>query len=161
MSFWLVALLLVSDVLIYLPFFLIHDKNLAKEEILSGGTSEPAESSTATTKFIVNDGKPKSILAMCASGATSSMLAKTIGKGAKEHDLELTAMSIGYGQHRSMLKDFDLVILAPQMASAFDELKHECDKKGVKAVTTSGADYVAITRDSDKALEFVLKLINE
>ena len=163
MSFWLVGLVLTADVLIYLPFFLIHDRHLVKEEALAGfAADEQAEASTATReKFIVKDGKPKSVLAMCASGATSSMLAKTINRGAQEHGLELTAMSMGYGQHRSTLKDFDLVILAPQMASAFDELKHECDKKGVTAVTTSGAEYVAITRDGDKALEFVLKLINE
>mgnify|MGYP006051764687 FL=1 len=30
--------------------------------------------------------------------------------------------------------------LTPQMASMFDELKHECDEKGVPAATCSGAN---------------------
>ena len=163
LSFKLLALVLVVDTLLYLPFFVMHDRNLLKAEKLAAleAKEKGIEETTADKKFVIGDGSPKSVLAMCASGATSSMLAKTIVKGAKANKLKLTAMSIGYGQHHSMLKDFDLVILAPQMASVFDELKHECDLKGVKAVTTTGAQYVSITRDSDKALEYVAKLLNE
>ena len=31
-------------------------------------------------------------------------------------------------------------ILTPQMASVFNELKHDCDEKGVPAATCSGAN---------------------
>lgn len=50
-------------------------------------------------------------------------------------------------------------VLAPQMASMYDELKHDCDEKGVKSATTSGREYVGLTRDPDKALDFALALM--
>lgn len=161
MSFILALVLLVVDALTYLPFFIIHDRRLARAEAVAAENAEEIREEAAKRFELSDSTKPRNILAMCASGATSSMLAKTINNGARQYNLPIHATSIGYGQHRSMIKDFDLVILAPQMASMFDELKHECDIKGVTAVTTSGVEYVAITREPDKALEFVINLINE
>ena len=45
------------------------------------------------------------------------------------------------------------------MASMYDELKHDCDVKGVKSATTSGREYVGLTRDPDAALKFALGLM--
>ena len=53
----------------------------------------------------------------------------------------------------------DLIVLAPQMASMFDELKHDCDEKGVPAATCSGKEYVGLTRDPAGALKFALEHI--
>ena len=61
----------------------------------------------------------------------------------------------GYGAHREMLPEFDLVILAPQVASNFDDMKAETDKLGIKLAKTEGAQYIKLTRDGQGALAFV------
>ena len=63
---------------------------------------------------------------------------------------------MAYGQHKDIISDYDLIVLAPQMASMYDELKHDCDEQGVKSATTSGRQYVGLTRDPEKALDFAL-----
>lgn len=98
----------------------------------------------------------KRVLVLCASGATSSMLAKAIEKGAKKRHVPVESTAMAYGQHKDIITDFDLIVLAPQMASMYDELKHDCDEKGVRSATTSGREYVGLTRDPDKALDFAL-----
>lgn len=98
----------------------------------------------------------KRVLVLCASGATSSMLAKAIEKGAKKRHMPVESTAMAYGQHKDIITDFDLIVLAPQMASMYDELKHDCDEKGVRSATTSGREYVGLTRDPDKALDFAL-----
>ena len=61
----------------------------------------------------------------------------------------------GYGAHREMLPEFDLVILAPQVASNFEDMKAETDKLGIKLAKTEGAQYIKLTRDGKGALAFV------
>ena len=101
----------------------------------------------------------KRVLVLCASGATSSMLAKAITKGAEKRHAPVESIAMAYGQHKDVITDYDLIVLAPQMASMYDELKHDCDEKGVKSATTSGREYVGLTRDPDKALDFALALM--
>ena len=69
------------------------------------------------------------------------------------------SIAMAYGQHKNIINDFDLIVLAPQMASMYDELKHDCEEQGVKSATTSGREYVGLTRDPEKALEFALALM--
>ena len=59
-----------------------------------------------------------------------------------------------------VITDYDLIILAPQMASMYKELEKDCSAKGVKSATTSGVEYVKLTRDSLGALKFALDIIN-
>ena len=101
------------------------------------------------------------VLVLCASGATSSMLAKAISKGAKQRGVPVESIAMAYGQHKDIISDYDLIILAPQMASMFDELQQDCNAKGVKSATTSGREYVGLTRDPQKALDFALNIIND
>lgn len=54
-----------------------------------------------------------------------------------------------------MLPEFDLVILAPQVASNFDDMKAETDKLGIKLAKTEGAQYIKLTRDGQGTLAFV------
>ena len=47
------------------------------------------------------------------------------------------------------------------MASMFEELQQDCNAAGVKSATTSGREYVGLTRDPQKALDFALNIIND
>jgi PTS system lactose-specific IIC component len=47
------------------------------------------------------------------------------------------------------------VVLAPQVASYYEDLKLDADRMGVKAAACEGRQYIALTRDGAAALEFV------
>ena len=170
LSFFLTPLLLVVDAVIYYPFFRAYDKQLVEREALIAEGAQldddgvPVEEAVAVKEVEVKKETPKAVvpktekkvLVLCASGATSSMLAKAIVKGAKAADAPVDSIAMAYGQHKDCITDYDLIVLAPQMASMFDELKHDCDEKGVPAATCSGKEYVGLTRNPAGALEFAL-----
>lgn len=171
LSFFLAPLLLVVDAVIYYPFFRAYDKQLVEREALIAEGAKldddgvPVEEAVAVKEVEVKKEEPKAapvpktekkVLVLCASGATSSMLAKAIVKGAKAADAPVDSIAMAYGQHKDCITDYDLIVLAPQMASMFDELKHDCDEKGVPAATCSGKEYVGLTRNPAGALEFAL-----
>lgn len=171
LSFFLAPLLLVVDAVIYYPFFRAYDKQLVEREALIAEGAQldddgvPVEEAVAVKEVEVKKEEPKAapvpktekkVLVLCASGATSSMLAKAIVKGAKAADAPVDSIAMAYGQHKDCITDYDLIVLAPQMASMFDELKHDCDEKGVPAATCSGKEYVGLTRNPAGALEFAL-----
>lgn len=170
LSFFLAPLLLVVDAVIYYPFFRAYDKELVEREALIAEGAQldddgvPVEEAVAVKEVEVKKETPKAVvpktekkvLVLCASGATSSMLAKAIVKGAKAADAPVGSIAMAYGQHKDCITDYDLIVLAPQMASMFDELKHDCDEKGVPAATCSGKEYVGLTRNPAGALEFAL-----
>lgn len=165
-AFLLMIILLVVDFVVYYPFFKTYDNQLLAEEAeVSEESVTMAEKEEEFTKTIEevrteNTGH-KNVLVLCANGATSSMLANAIKKGAKETGSDVDATAMAYGQHKNIIKEFDLIVLAPQMASMLDELKQDTDKVGVKAVSTGGAEYVALGRNPQKALSFVYGKLSE
>ena len=163
LAFVLAPLLLVMDAALYYPFFRVYDAQLVEKE-KAGAAEEvveevPAEEAAPVVAAEELPREEKRVLVLCASGATSSMLAKAITKGAEHRHAPVESIAMAYGQHKDIITDFDLVVLAPQMASMYDELKSDCDAKGVKSATTSGREYVGLTRDPDKALDFALALM--
>ena len=64
---------------------------------------------------------------------------------AAEYNVPVKAAAGGYGAHREMLPEFDLVILAPQVASNYEDMKAETDKLGIKLAKTEGAQYIKLT----------------
>ena len=57
------------------------------------------------------------------------------------------------------MKDYDLVVLAPQVASYYQDLKKDADRLGIKSVACQGKQYIELTRNPEKALEFVFKVL--
>ncbi len=83
------------------------------------------------------------------------MLANALTKVAKEYGVPVTATAGSYGAHREILPEYQLVILAPQVASNYDDMKQETDALGIKLAKTEGAQYIKLTRDGQGALDFV------
>ena len=142
------------------------DAEKEAEAIESGVAMQPAMAGAAAGNANVSEAAPEDmterrVLVLCASGATSSMLAKAISKGAKQRGVPVESIAMAYGQHKDIISDYDLIILAPQMASMFEELQQDCNAAGVKSATTSGREYVGLTRDPQKALDFALNIIND
>ena len=174
LSFILAGLLVVVDTIIYYPFVKVYDEQILEEE-RSGKTNDAlkekvavnfntAKADAALGKAGVvkedvaannNITKETNVLVLCAGGGTSGLLANALNKAAAEYNVPVKAAAGGYGAHREMLPEFDLVILAPQVASNFDDMKAETDKLGIKLVKTEGAQYIKLTRDGKGALAFV------
>ncbi|WP_027339803.1 lactose-specific PTS transporter subunit EIIC [Halonatronum saccharophilum] len=167
LAFILAPLLLAVDFAIYYPFMKVYDKQLVEEEKERADEEEsdlveletPAEEVEAVSE-VASSNEELSVLVVCANGATSGMLANAIGKGAKSKGINLESTAMAYGQHKEVIADFDLIILAPQMASMLEELEKDCQGKGTKAMSTSGQEYVSLARDPENAIKFTLKNLN-
>ncbi|MCL1631464.1 PTS lactose transporter subunit IIBC [Sporolactobacillus sp. CPB3-1] len=170
LSFLMVAVMLLIDVLIYYPFMRAYDIQLIAEE--AAADAAPAASGQSRVAATDKDAavadnhetqsgeaktidKETNVLVICAGGGTSGILANALNKTASERKLPLNAAARAYGADMDLIQDMDLVILAPQMESMKDNLKNICDKYDTKMVTTSGRQYIELTRDADKALRFV------
>ena len=178
LSFALAALLIVVDIVIYYPFLKVYDEQILEEE-RSGKSNDSlkekvaANFNTAKADAILekagvegervqnNITKETNVLVLCAGGGTSGLLANALNKAAAEYNVPVKAAAGGYGAHREMLPEFDLVILAPQVASNYEDMKAETDKLGIKLAKTEGAQYIKLTRDGKGALAFVQEQFEE
>ncbi|HGQ3235860.1 TPA: lactose-specific PTS transporter subunit EIIC [Streptococcus pneumoniae] len=170
LSFVLAITLIIIDTLIYYPFVKVYDHQILEEERKGNSSSELKEKvaanfNTAKADAILEKAgveaaqntitKETNVLVLCAGGGTSGLLANALNKAAAEYNVPVKAAAGGYGAHREMLPEFDLVILAPQVASNFEDMKAETDKLGIKLAKTEGAQYIKLTRDGKGALAFV------
>ncbi|HHX69198.1 MAG: PTS transporter subunit EIIC [Miniphocaeibacter sp.] len=160
-SFILAALLLVVDFIIYYPFFKVYDKDLVEKEKNATIESEEEKVEEVIEYKNLDSKDSKAVLVLCANGATSGMLANAINKGATENNIPVEATAMAYGQHKDIMDNFDLIILAPQMGSMLEELESEAKVYSTKAVSTSGAEYVALSRDPKGAVDFVYKSLDK
>lgn len=179
----LIFVLLIIDTVIYYPFFRVYDEQILEEErsgktdgsselqekvkanfntekadkILEENKKEEAKEEIVEEKPSENteDDKPINVLVLCAGGGTSGLLANALNEAAEEHGANVSAVADSYGAHRDILPDFDLVILAPQVASNYDDMKKETDPLGIKLVKTQGAQYIGLSRDGQASLDFV------
>ena len=176
MSFVLALTLIVVDVVIYYPFFKVYDAQILEEEKAGVSSTdslkEKVEGSFDTKKakavlasVEANENDPevfenkiteaKNVLVLCAGGGTSGLLANALNKAAAEYGAPVKAAAGSYGAHMDIMKDYDLVILAPQVASNYEDIKQDTDRLGVKLAKTQGGQYIKLTRDGQGALAFV------
>ena len=166
LSFVVAALLIVVDAVIYYPFFKVYDKQILEEEMRNEAEiiEEKEEKelidveSTSTGSHIKDE---VSVLVLCAGAGTSGLLANALNKGAKEYDVPVIAGAGAYGAHQEIMRNYDLIILAPQVVSNYDDIKEDADRLNVKLVKTKGKEYISLTRDPKAALEFVDSVLKE
>lgn len=170
-AFVLVAVLLVVDFVIYFPFFKAYDAELLEQEAknLEEEEMEEAKAKDQVAITCENDIEQEksvsekleemdktNILVLCAGAGTSAMLANALTEGAKELNAPITSTAGAYGSHYDIMKDFDMIILAPQVGSYYEDIKKDTDRLGIKLVATKGAEYISLTRAPKKAVDFVL-----
>lgn len=164
-SIVLAILLLVVDAALYYPFFKVYDEEILEGELARENeieTEEKLEKALEDTVDRIDESQmasldqPINVLVLCAGAGTSGLLANALTKGAKEHHLPITAAAGAYGAHQDIMKNYNLIVLAPQVASNYDDIKKDADRLGVKVVKTEGREYIGLTRDPKGALEFVL-----
>ncbi len=172
LAFVLAFVLIVVDGLIYYPFLKVYDEQILAEEASGQSANDDlkrkvaANFNTAKADAILEkagvDAKSEAtiteqtnVLVLCAGGGTSGLLANALTKAAKEYGVPVTAAAGSYGAHREILPEYQLVILAPQVASNYEDMKAETDRLGIKLAKTEGAQYIKLTRDGQGALDFV------
>ena len=147
---------LLMDFLIYYPFFRVYDGLKVQEEDEASDVQNEEELLEVNNEVV----DQKRILVLCAGGGTSGLLAHALDEGAKEKGIKLTTAAGAYGAHYDMLKNFDLVILAPQVANNLEDLKKDTDRLHIKCTACQSKQYIGLTRDPQKALEFVFSILN-
>lgn len=161
LSIVLMIVLLTVDFAIYYPFFkaydnelLVKEKEIGHGDQLESTTVKPAVVSPA---FAKQKNDQTNVLVLCANGATSSMLANAIKKGAKELSIGVDATAMAYGQDKDQIGEFDLIILAPQMASMLEELRESAKDHKTQTVSTTGIEYVKLAKAPTDAVNFVFE----
>ncbi|HFI0587793.1 TPA: lactose-specific PTS transporter subunit EIIC [Streptococcus suis] len=167
LAFALAILLVAVDVLIYYPFLKVYDEqilaeeqsgkveNSLKEKVAANFNTAKADAILEKAAVDTKISEQTNVLVLCAGGGTSGLLANALTKAAKEYGVPVTATAGSYGAHREILPEYQLVILAPQVASNYDDIKQETDALGIKLAKTEGAQYIKLTRDGQGALDFV------
>lgn len=174
-SIVLAVLLLVVDFCIYYPFCKAYDKVLLKQEsevsevsptdkvdseiienIVSIDNNVVTEEKNNKSEYSEISEKEIKVLVLCAGAGTSAMLANALEKGAKETGIDIIAKAGAYGSHYDIMPQFDVVVLAPQVSTYYDDIKIDTDKLGIKLVSTDGPTYISLTRDPAGAVKFIL-----
>ena len=162
-SFVFTVLLLVVDFIIYYPFCKAYDKVLLSEETKNANTEDRFETNNSTKvdeSETVQLEKEIKILVLCAGAGTSAMLANALTEGASSLNLPLSSSAGAYGSHYEIMKYYDMVILAPQVKTYYNDIKKDTEKLGIKLIATEGAEYINLTRNPEKAVQFVLEKLN-
>ncbi|UAS64177.1 lactose-specific PTS transporter subunit EIIC [Staphylococcus pseudintermedius] len=179
-SFVLAMTLIIVDTFIYYPFFKVYDNQILDDElkgidstnelhakvgenfntskadaILNASTNQSVADMTQEANSSNPINKPINVLVLCAGGGTSGLLANALNQAATEYEAPVKAVADSYGAHMDIMKDFDLVILAPQVASNYQDIKQDTDRLGIKLAKTQGGEYISLTRDGQAALKFV------
>ena len=155
----LAVLLVVVDGIIYLPFVKAYDASLLEEEkqkeALEALEEQVKEEEPETNEPLQLD-KKINVLVLCVGAGTSAMFANAVKEGAKETGFPVDATASAYGNHYDILKNYDVVVLSPQVQAHLEEVKQDA-KEGTKVIATKGAQYIQLTRDPKGAVEFIVE----
>ena len=165
----LVFVLIAVDAVIYFPFIKAYDASLLEEEAANAAQETAGESEApvkpvkaveevadAKPAVTVTTDKPINVLVLCAGAGTSAMLANALTEGAAATGANITASAGAYGSHYEIMKNFDMIVLAPQVNSFYEDIKKDTDALGIKLAATKGAEYIKLTRDPEGAVAFVM-----
>lgn len=155
----LAVLLIVVDGIIYLPFVKAYDASLLEEEkqkeALEALEEQVKEEEPETNEPLQLD-KKINVLVLCVGAGTSAMFANAVKEGAKETGFPVDATASAYGNHYDILKNYDVVVLSPQVQAHLEEVKQDA-KEGTKVIATKSAQYIQLTRDPKGAVEFIVE----
>lgn len=187
-----VAIIILLDAIIYLPFLKAYDKLLCDQEaeraaelgiesndaaaIAANAPAPAVEQTTASVETTVaaTDSKPVAdqpepaaeasakkdvdglkVLVLCAGAGTSAMLANAIKEGAAQTGENIASSAGAYGQHTAIMDQYDVIVLAPQVRSYYNDMKADTDRLGIKLLAPRGKEYIDLTRDPAGAIKWL------
>ena len=139
----------------------IHAENEEKEKEALEALEEQVEKEEAKEVQPLSLNKNINVLVLCVGAGTSAMFANAVKEGAEIENLPIDATASAYGSHYDILKDYDIVVLSPQVQSHLEEVQQDASKYGTKVVATKGAQYIKLTRDPKGAVEFICEQVKE
>lgn len=180
-----VAIIILLDAIIYLPFLKAYDKLLCDQEAeraaelglesndaaaIAANASAPAVEPTAAaadSKPVADQPEPAAdasakkdvdglkVLVLCAGAGTSAMLANAIKEGAAQTGENIASSAGAYGQHTAIMDQYDVIVLAPQVRSYYNDMKADTDRLGIKLLAPRGKEYIDLTRDPAGAIKWL------
>ena len=178
-----VAVLILVDAIIYLPFLKAYDKMLCDQEaeraaelgkgetaaavaapaVPTAPESTPAAIDTPAVEAEPAETAPKGkdvadglkVLVLCAGAGTSAMLANAIKEGAAATGANIASAAGAYGQHTAIMDQYDVIVLAPQVRSYYEDMKADTDRLGIKLLAPRGKEYIELTRDPVGAIKWL------
>lgn len=187
-----VAIIILLDAIIYLPFLKAYDKLLCDQEAeraaelglesndaaaIAANASAPAVEQTAASAeptAAAVDSEPAAdqpepaadasakkdvdglkVLVLCAGAGTSAMLANAIKEGAAQTGENIASSAGAYGQHTAIMDQYDVIVLAPQVRSYYNDMKADTDRLGIKLLAPRGKEYIDLTRDPAGAIKWL------
>lgn len=190
-----VAIIILLDAIIYLPFLKAYDKLLCDQEAeraaelglepngaASIAASNPAPvieqtaavtasveptAAAAESKPVADQPEPAAdasakkdvdglkVLVLCAGAGTSAMLANAIKEGAAQTGENIASSAGAYGQHTAIMDQYDVIVLAPQVRSYYNDMKADTDRLGIKLLAPRGKEYIDLTRDPAGAIKWL------
>ena len=175
-SLVLVVVLLVVDFLIYYPFCKAYDNVLCKQEAETLAEEEADETKTVKTADapaveapVVETasatetsaapsalkGKDLRVLVLCAGAGTSALLANALKEGADELGIDITANAGAYGSHYAIMDQYNVIVLAPQVRTYYNEMKADTDRLGITLLSPKGKQYIDLTKDPKGAVAWI------
>ena len=175
-SLVLVVVLLVVDFLIYYPFCKAYDNVLCKQEAETLAEEEAEETKTVKTADapaveppVVETasateasaapsalkGKDLRVLVLCAGAGTSALLANALKEGADELGIDITANAGAYGSHYAIMDQYNVIVLAPQVRTYYNEMKADTDRLGITLLSPKGKQYIDLTKDPKGAVAWI------
>ena len=187
-----VAIIILLDAIIYLPFLKAYDKLLCDQEaeraaelslesngaaaIAANAPAPAVEQTTASVETtaaaagsepVADQPEPAAdasakkdvdglkVLVLCAGAGTSAMLANAIKEGAAQTGENIASSAGAYGQHTAIMDQYDVIVLAPQVRSYYNDMKADTDRLGIKLLAPRGKEYIDLTRDPAGAIKWL------
>lgn len=171
-----VAIIILLDAIIYLPFLKAYDKLLCDQEAERAAELglESNDAASVETTVAAADSKPVAdqpepaadasakkdvdglkVLVLCAGAGTSAMLANAIKEGAAQTGENIASSAGAYGQHTAIMDQYDVIVLAPQVRSYYNDMKADTDRLGIKLLAPRGKEYIDLTRDPAGAIKWL------
>lgn len=175
-SLVLVVVLLVVDFLIYYPFCKAYDNVLCKQEAetlaeeeaeetkavktaaapaVEAPVVETASATEASAAPSALKGKDLRVLVLCAGAGTSALLANALKEGADELGIDITANAGAYGSHYTIMDQYNVIVLAPQVRTYYNEMKADTDRLGITLLSPKGKQYIDLTKDPKGAVAWI------
>lgn len=99
----------------------------------------------------------KKILLVCSAGMSTSLLVSKMKVSAKEKGIDCTINAVAESELNDYDRDFDVLLLGPQVRFLFNKFKERFSLEGVPVSVISTVDYG--TMNGDKVLKYALDLM--
>jgi PTS system lactose-specific IIC component len=82
-------------------------------------------------------------------------IANAIKEGAAQTGENIASSAGAYGQHTAIMDQYDVIVLAPQVRSYYNDMKADTDRLGIKLLAPRGKEYIGLTRDPAGAIKWL------